>query len=147
MWPLDGSDPSRWEELVSAPAAAVLQARLRGEDPPPSVIVAVPKQRVALPPEERNMTFRCEQCGRAFLGLDQFNVHLRGNKHKHVLAKLRRAQQVLVHTLDAYEGTLNASKGTSGAAPCLQVVDLVKDSASASSAVVSEDDHCADRKV
>lgn len=101
VWPLDGSDPSRWDELVSAPARTVLEARLRGEHPDEAAIRPVAKAGTALPPEERHMTYHCKPCGRALIGLAQYNVHLAGRKHRQQAARLRRLQQQLVDVLDA----------------------------------------------
>lgn len=108
VWPLDGSNPSHWDELVSAPARAVLEARLRGEDPDEATIRPVAKEGTALPPEERHMTYHCQPCGRALIGLAQYNVHLAGRKHRQQAARLRRLQQQLVDVLDA-AGAVRAS--------------------------------------
>lgn len=99
VWPLDGTDPLRWEELVAAPARAIVEARLRGEDPDAAIRPAA-KERMALTPEERHMTYRCAPCGRPFIGLEQYNIHLAANKHRKVLAAIRRAQSEVVGTLD-----------------------------------------------
>ncbi|XP_034249511.1 tRNA dimethylallyltransferase [Thrips palmi] len=101
VWPLDGSDPSRWDELVAAPAAAVVEARLRGEDPDEAVIRAVPKEGTALPAKERHATYRCELCQRDLMGLQQYNIHLGTKKHRAAAAKLKKAQSELAAVLDA----------------------------------------------
>lgn len=101
VWPLDGSDPSRWDDLVAAPAAAVVEARLRGEDPDESVIRAAAKEGTALPPRERHATYRCEVCQRDLMGLRQYNVHLAAKKHRAAAAKLKKAQSELVAVLEA----------------------------------------------
>lgn len=101
VWPLNATDPARWDELVSTPALAVLEARLRGEDPDEAVIRPLPKEGSALPPEERHMTYHCAPCGRALIGLQQYEIHLAGKKHRHRLASLRRLQQDVVDSLDA----------------------------------------------
>lgn len=113
VWPLDGSDPSRWDELVARPAAAVVEARLRGQDPDEALILPVPKEGTALPPEERHAAHHCGPCGREFIGLSQYNAHLRGKKHRGVVVKMRKAQQALVDTVDAVKQRAESGSGVS----------------------------------
>uniref|UniRef100_A0A646QFQ0 tRNA dimethylallyltransferase n=1 Tax=Hemiscolopendra marginata TaxID=943146 RepID=A0A646QFQ0_9MYRI len=84
VYGLDVTDLSSWQKSVEHPSITIVDALMKGEIPS-----IAPISRTLSTPFEKK-TFKCEICDRIFVGGDQWEAHLKSNKHKKVIASKRK---------------------------------------------------------
>ncbi|XP_049809229.1 tRNA dimethylallyltransferase-like [Schistocerca nitens] len=96
VYAVDTTDPGRWEELVAAPAMAIVNSHLRGLPPPQDPLPVEP------PLAHQEGTFHCPDCDRVFVGTFQWQIHLRSKKH----ARRAKKKPTPLPTTAQKEGTV-----------------------------------------
>jgi len=93
VWPLDSTEPSKWEENVDRIAYAVLDARLKGENPSGDLVQPLPRTTTAPPPLPERNSFYCTDCERLIEGA-HIEVHLKSAKHAKAVERKKRLSMI-----------------------------------------------------
>ncbi len=96
VYSVNSDDPHKWDEDCLAPAEQLVRAVLAGQPP------TMQPEPVSKSSDAKRVTklFRCDPCGRDFMGEEQFRAHLAGKRHRQVEAKARRARFVRQVTME-----------------------------------------------
>lgn len=91
VYPLDTSDVSQWEELVSKPASETVKSYINSDE-----VALKPCDKVKRLAEgfDEETSHNCEICNRVFIGDYQWQLHLKSNVHKRAEAGKRRKQKL-----------------------------------------------------
>lgn len=87
IYALSTSNPDNWNEDVYLKAESVVQSYIDNGVIDVKPCEQLPNPRKDLDP---NVTNTCETCNRPFVGEFQWLLHLRSNKHKRQVAKLKK---------------------------------------------------------
>lgn len=91
IYKLDTTHPERWTTLVSDPAINVIENFL---DPMVELKVAPETISEDEPVySDSKKTHFCELCQRVFMGEFKWNIHVKSNRHKKVLQRLRKQER------------------------------------------------------
>lgn len=92
VYPLNTTDVSRWETLVSQPAHETVVNFISDES-----IKLKPLEKLKRLAEglDEETSHRCEICDRVFIGEYHWKVHQNSNRHKRALASKRRREKFL----------------------------------------------------
>uniref|UniRef100_A0A336MK82 CSON002889 protein n=1 Tax=Culicoides sonorensis TaxID=179676 RepID=A0A336MK82_CULSO len=90
IYSLDTSQPQNWNEIVKNPAETILNAYINDEP-----MNFKPLEKIKDPRQEmsEDTSHFCEICERLFIGDFQYQLHIKGNKHKKVLASKRKKEK------------------------------------------------------
>lgn len=91
MYKLSTSNPANWNDDVYLPAENVIQSYIENRDADLKPCEQLSNPRKDLDP---NVANTCESCNRHFVGEFQWNLHLRSNKHKRQVARLKKQKQL-----------------------------------------------------
>lgn len=91
VYPLDTSDVSRWEELVSQPALSTVESYINSE---PIQLKPCDKVRRLAEGLDDETSHNCEICNRVFIGDYQWQLHQKSNVHKRACAGKRRKEKL-----------------------------------------------------
>lgn len=92
--PLTLSEAAKWEVEILEPAAASVQRLLDGE-----TVVATPSEQLSREQIVREASKSepcrefCEVCQRLFVLRDQWQIHIKSNRHKRKLASWHKFEQ------------------------------------------------------
>lgn len=89
MYSLDTTEPREWEDRVYKLAEELVEKYMVGNEAEASL---KPMEKVVTAKTGLNdeVSMHCESCNRVFVGEYQWNLHLASNKHKKVLAGLKK---------------------------------------------------------
>ncbi|EFN89176.1 tRNA isopentenyltransferase, mitochondrial [Harpegnathos saltator] len=93
VYPLDCTDVSNWNSCILEPSVAIISAIMRGEKPEQRPLLSedIEDQKYS---DYNKMEYNyCEVCERVFVFKTQWDLHMKGSKHKRVLKKKQREAQ------------------------------------------------------
>lgn len=91
VYPLDTSDVSQWNDLVSKPAIDTVESYINNK---PVTLKQCDKfERLGIGLNEETSQ-KCEICDRVFIGDYQWQLHLKSNIHKRTSAGKRKKQKL-----------------------------------------------------
>lgn len=91
VYPLDTSDVSRWDELVSLPAIKTVESFINNE---PVTLKPCDKIKRLAEGMDEETSHKCETCNRVFIGDYQWQLHQKSNVHKRACAGKIRKQKL-----------------------------------------------------
>lgn len=103
VYGFSSDDPTQWESVVQRPAFQLIEAFIQGQ---PLTIQPLTKDIRTYSYEETRQSFHCDICDITLKGCLQNDLHLKGQKHKRMLARQRRNQAFSVSASDMQMMTL-----------------------------------------
>lgn len=90
IYGLDTSDPSKWSEIVYTPAEKVLDSYMNET---PVGIKPLSKIETSREGMNEETSHYCKTCEKILIGDYQYQLHMKGNKHKKRLASKRKKEK------------------------------------------------------
>lgn len=87
VYGLDATDISAWDENVSQRAMEIVESYICNTPCPHE---RLPFKQAVSQPNAKDDTYTCETCDRVFVGIFQWNSHLKSNRHKKRLEAVKR---------------------------------------------------------
>lgn len=104
MYTLSTSNPDNWNDDVFRKAENVVQSYIENRDADLKPCEQLCNPRKNLDPNVANI---CESCNRPFVGEFQWHLHLRSNKHKRRVAKLKKRKYLEESTVTDSKSVTN----------------------------------------
>ena len=92
VFPLDTTDVSRWESIVSQPARETVMNYIKNESIKLKPLGKLKRLGEGFNEETSN---HCDVCNRIFIGEYHWQLHQKSNRHKRALASKRRKEKSL----------------------------------------------------
>lgn len=84
LYGLNTDDVNKWHENITIPAMEIMDSFINGAE---SKYEPIPKKTIDSFPNSEDETYHCETCNRIFVGIHQWDAHMKSVKHRKILNK------------------------------------------------------------